>query len=264
MDLADDLSLARSIAADADLVAAARFRARDLVVEAKPDRTPVTDADRAVEGLIRERIAEARPDDGFFGEESGASGAAGRRQWIVDPIDGTANFLRGIPVWATLIGLAVDRVPVLGVVSAPALGLRWWAARGLGSWVDRTDGPHGDPPRRMRVSGVARLGDAFFSHGAIRLWEDLGRGHQLRAIAGEVWRDHGYGDFWQHMLVAEGLVDAAAEFDLQPYDMAAIVPIVEEAGGRFTDASGRPGPWGGSAVSTNGLLHETILDRLRA
>jgi len=266
VDLADDLSLACSIAADADLVAGPRFRAADLRVEAKPDRSPVTDADRAVERLIRERIAAARPGDGVYGEEFGTVGdPEGRgRQWIIDPIDGTANFLRGVPVWATLIGLAIDGVPVVGVVSAPALGLRWWAARGLGAWVDRTDGPHGDAPRRMRVSGVERIEDAYFSHGAIRLWEDLGRGAQLAAIAREVWRDHGYGDFWQHMLVAEGLIDAAAEFDVQPYDVAAIAPIVEEAGGRFSDADGTAGPWGGSALSTNGLLHETFLDRLRA
>jgi len=266
VDLADDLSLACSIAADADLVSGPRFRAADLLVESKPDRTPVTDADRAVERLIRERIAEARPGDGILGEEFGVEGdPEGRgRQWIVDPIDGTANFLRGVPVWATLIGLAIDGVPVVGVVSAPALGLRWWGARGLGAWVDRTDGPHGDAPRRMRVSAVAAVSDAYFSHGAIRLWEDAGRGAQLAAIAREVWRDHGYGDFWQHMLVAEGLIDAAAELDLQPYDVAAIVPIVEEAGGRFTDLAGRSGPWGGSALTTNGLLHEALLDRLRA
>lgn len=266
MDLADDLSLALSIATAADLVSAPRFRAADLKVEAKPDRSPVTDADRAVEREIRTRIAAARPLDGIYGEEYGTEGDPdGRgRQWIIDPIDGTANFLRGLPVWATLIGLAIDGVPVVGVVSAPALGLRWWAARGHGAWVDRTDGPHGDAPRAMRVSGVAQLEDAVFSHGAIRLWEDLGRGQQLASIAREVWRDHGYGDFWQHMLVAEGHLDAAAEFDLQPYDLAAIVPIIEEAGGRFSDADGNAGPWGGSALSTNGLLHEALLTRLRS
>lgn len=265
MDLADDLSLALAIAADADLVSGPRFRAADLVIEAKPDRTPVTDADRAVERLIRAELLAARPDDGILGEEFGTVGDPdGRgRQWIVDPIDGTANFLRGVPVWATLIGLAIDGVPVVGVVSAPALGLRWWGARGLGAWVDRTDGPLGDAPRRMGVSRVASLADAYFSHGAIQLWEREGRGAQLASIAREVWRDHGYGDFWQHMLVAEGLIDAAAEFDLQPYDMAAIVPIVEEAGGRFTDAAGTAGPWGGSALSSNGLLHDVLLDRLR-
>jgi len=265
VDLADDLSLALSIAADADLVSAPRFRATNLLIESKPDRTPVTDADRAVERLIRERIGAARPGDGILGEEFGIEGdPEGRgRQWIVDPIDGTANFLRGVPVWATLIALAIDGVPAVGVVSAPALGLRWWAGRGLGAWVDRTDGPHGDAPRPMRVSGVAAISDAYFSHGAIRLWEDLGRGEQLAAITREVWRDHGYGDFWQHMLVAEGLIDAAAEFDVQPYDVAAIAAIVEEAGGRFSDADGTPGPWGGSALSTNGLLHDVFLDRLR-
>jgi len=260
---ADDLSLALAIAADADLVSRPRFRATDLAIESKPDRTPVTDADRAVERLIRERIAASRPGDAILGEEYGGERRDGR-QWIVDPIDGTANFLRGIPVWATLLALAVDGVPIVGVVSAPALGLRWWGARGHGAWVDRTDGPHGDPPRAIRVSRVAALPDAFFSHGAIRIWEDEGRGGQLAAIVREVWRDHGYGDFWQHMMVAEGLVDAAAEFDLQPYDVAALIPIVEEAGGRFSDADGTAGPWGGSALTTNGLLHDALLDRLRA
>ena len=263
MNLADDLSLALSIAADADLVSAPRFRAADLLVESKPDRTPVTDADRAVERLIRERILAARPGDGILGEEFGTEGS-GPRQWIIDPIDGTANFLRGVPVWGTLIALAIDGAPVVGVASAPALGLRWWGARGLGAWVDRTDGPFGDAPRRLRVSAVGRLADAYFSHGAIRIWEEAGRGAQLAAIAREVWRDHGYGDFWQHLLVAEGLIDAAAEFDVQSYDVAALIPIVEEAGGRFTDAAGAPGPWGGSALTTNGLLHDELLDRLRA
>lgn len=265
--IADDLALALAVAADADLVSLPRFRALDLLVETKPDRTPVTDADRAVERLIRERIGAARPGDSILGEEYGEEGSRDGRQWIVDPIDGTANFLRGVPVWGTLIALAVGGVPRVGVVSAPALGLRWWGAEGLGAWSDRASGDRVDPvhgaPRRLRVSRVGRLADAYVSHGAIQIWESLGRGGQLAGIAREVWRDHGYGDFWQHMLVAEGAIDAAAEFGIQPYDVAAIIPIVEEAGGRFTDAEGTPGPWGGSALTTNGLLHDALLDRLR-
>ncbi len=264
--VADDLSLALSIAADADLVSTDRFRAQDLRIETKPDRTPVTDADRAVERLVRERIAASRPGDAILGEEYGGQRTAGR-QWIVDPIDGTANFLRGLPIWGTLIALAVDGVPVVGVASAPALGRRWWGARGLGAWTETTANGHHQPdvaPRSIRVSGVQTLPDAVFSHGAVRIWEEAGRAAQLAAIARTVWRDHGYGDFWQHMLVAEGAIDAAAEFDLQPYDMAALVPIVEEAGGRFTSAAGEPGPWGGSAVATNGLLHDALLAALRS
>jgi len=266
--IADDLALALAIAADADLVSLPRFRAMDLAIETKPDRTPVTDADRAVERLVRERIAASRPGDAILGEEFGEQGGRDGRQWIVDPIDGTANFLRGIPVWGTLIALAIGGTPVVGVVSAPALGLRWWGAKGLGAWSDRAAGGHVDPvhsePRRLGVSGVRELADAVVSHGSVRIWEEAGRAAQLAAITREAWRDHGYGDFWQHMLVAEGAIDASAEFDLQPYDVAAVIPIVEEAGGRFTDAEGNAGPWGGSALATNGLLHEALLERLRS
>ena len=263
---ADDLSLALSIAVDADLAAMTRFRALDLRVETKPDRSPVTDADRAVEQVIRERIAASRPGDAFLGEEYAATGATGAdatgRQWIVDPIDGTANFLRGLPTWGTLISLAVDGVPVVGVASSPALGRRWWGARGLGAWAQEIRPGLDGTPERLAVSGVGELADAYFSHGAIQIWHEHGRAEQLTRIAAQVWRDHGYGDFWQHMLVAEGRIDAAAEFGVQPYDVAAVVPIIEEAGGRFTDAEGRDGPWGGSAVVTNGALHDALLAEL--
>ena len=265
--VADDLSLALSIAVDADLAAMTRFRSLDLRIETKPDRSPVTDADRAVEQLVRDRIAASRPGDAFLGEEYAATGATGAsasgRQWIVDPIDGTANFLRGLPTWATLIALAVDGVPVVGVVSSPALGRRWWGATGLGAWAQEIRPGLDGVPERLAVSGVADLGDAYVSHGAIQLWEAQGRVHQLTRITASAWRDHGYGDFWQHMLVAEGRIDAAAEFDLQPYDVAAVIPIIEEAGGRFSDATGAPGCWGDSALVTNGALHETLLAELQ-
>lgn len=264
--IADDLSLALSIAGDAELAAMTRFRALDLRVETKPDRSPVTDADRAVEEIIRERVAAARPGDAFLGEEYAASGATGAgargRQWIVDPIDGTANFLRGLPTWGTLIALAVDGEPVVGVATAPALGRRWWGARGLGAWTQALRPGIDEAPERLAVSGVTELADAYFSHGAIQLWAAEGRAEQLGRIAERVWREHGYGDFWQHMLVAEGRIDAAAEFDVKPYDVAAIIPIVEEAGGRFTDAGGAPGPWGSSALATNGALHRAFLAEL--
>lgn len=260
---ADDLTLALSIASDADLVSAERYRARDLRVERKPDRTFVTDADRAVERLIRDRIAAARPGDGVLGEEYGDDGHRAGRQWIIDPIDGTANYLRGIPVWATLIALAVDGVPVVGVASAPALGLRWWAARGQGAWVDRTDGPFGDAPRRLAVSGVADLADAAMSGNGMQYWDEAGRLDRLVELSRRVWRMPGTSDFWSYMLVAEGALDAVAEFGLAPYDLAALIPVVEEAGGRFTDADGSTGPWGGSAVATNGLLHDAMLEAVR-
>lgn len=264
--LADDLSLALSIAVDADLVAMARFQALDLRVETKPDRTPVTDADRSVERVIRERITAARPQDAFLGEEFAATGATGAgaagRQWIVDPIDGTANFLRGLPTWGTLIALAVDGVPVVGVVSSPALRRRWWGATGLGAWAQDIQPGIDGTPQRLAVSGVSALSDAYFSHGAIQIWGEHGRAEQLTAITAQVWRDHGYGDFWQHMLVAEGRIDAAAEFGVQPYDVAAVIPIIAEAGGRFTDVDGIAGPWGGSAVTTNGRLHDPLLAAL--
>lgn len=253
--LDDDLRLALRLADAADAISRERFRAMDLVVDTKPDRTPVTDADRAVEEAIRGLLASERPDDAILGEEFGTSGDASR-QWILDPIDGTAHFLRGVPIWATLIALAVDGVPVVGVVSSPALGKRWWAAKGSGAWV-ADDGA--EQPRRLRVSGVAALGDATFSYNSIQQWEGAGRLDQVLELARSVWRDRAYGDAWPYMLVAEGLIDGAGEFDVKPYDLAALVPVVEEAGGRFTSADGEPGPWHGSSLATNGILHDEVL-----
>lgn len=255
--IADDLALALALAGEADLVSLPRFRALDLRVETKPDRTPVTDADRAVERVIRDRIAAARPGDGILGEEYGVEGE-GSRQWIIDPIDGTAAFLRGIPVWGTLIALAVDGVPVVGVVSCPALGRRWWGASGRGAWTRA----RGVQAQRLAVSGVRDLGDATFSYNSIQGWDGEGRLDQLVGITREVWRTRSIGDVWPYMLLAEGAIDAVCEFDLKPYDMAAIVPIVREAGGTFTDAAGVPGPWGGSALATNTHLHAPLLARL--
>ncbi len=263
--IADDLALALAMAGDADLVSIDRFHAMDLAVETKPDRTPVTDADRAVERVIRDRIAAARPGDGILGEEYGTEGDT-HRQWIIDPIDGTANFLRGVPIWGTLIALAIDGTPVVGVVSCPALGRRWWGALGHGAWGATGHGTwdeHAQEPQRLEVSGVRELADASFSYNNIQGWDGEGRIDQLVGITREVWRARSIGDVWSYMLLAEGSVDAIGEFDLKPYDMAAIIPIVEEAGGRFTDAAGEPGPWGGAAVATNGHLHEAVLERLR-
>jgi histidinol-phosphatase len=219
-----------------------RFRASDLLVETKPDLTPVTEADRAVECAIRRRLARDRPDDGILGEEHGGTGPGGRR-WIVDPIDGTRNYSRGIPVWATLIALEEESGLQLGVVSAPALGCRWWAGRGTGAFVN------GEP---IRVSRVGRVEDAVLCFALEQ---------ELPAIAHRCWHPRAYGDFWAHMLVAEGSVDGAIDaIGVAVWDLAAIRPIVEEAGGRFTDRDGVARIDGGSAVSSNGLLHEALIE----
>lgn len=265
-DLAADLALALELAERADAVSIARFRAMDLAVTTKPDRTPVTDADREVERVIREGLTAARPEDGVLGEELGTSdgtGAGIHRQWIIDPIDGTANFLRGNPIWGTLIALAVDGVPVVGVVSSPALEQRWWAARGHGAFTARTGAHHDRDARPMRVSGVETLADAVVSYNSLPGWDDAGRLDGLLALARASWRARAIGDMWSYMLVAEGVLDVAGEFDLQPYDMAALQPIIEEAGGRFTSVDGEAGPWHGSALASNGLLHEEALALVR-
>jgi histidinol-phosphatase len=252
--LSDDLALALALAANADHISLDRFQALDLVVTTKPDRSPVTDADQAVERSIRSGIEAARPGDSILGEEYGTQGS-GSRQWIIDPIDGTANFLRGVPIWGTLISLAVDDVPVVGVVSAPALGKRWWAARGHGAWGQAA----GEQPRPIRVSGVDDLADASLSYNSIAGWDEAGRLDELVALTRRVWRSRAIGDMWAYMLLAEGALDIVGEFDLKPYDMAALIPIVEEAGGRFSSVDGEPGPWAGSALATNGHLHDAAL-----
>jgi len=263
--LSDDLQLALALADAADAISRARFSALDLVVTTKPDRTPVTDADQAVERAIRALLSDRRPDDGILGEEFGTAGST-TRQWIIDPIDGTAGFLRGIPIWATLISLAIDGVPVLGVVSAPALGKRWWAAQGSGAWSSDTSTAHASQadavPTRLRVSGIETLAEASISYGSLQQWDAAGHLDELVTLSRQVWRTRAYGDMWSYMLLAEGHLDVAGEFDLQPYDMAALAPIVQEAGGTFTSVDGQPGPWHGSALATNGLLHAATLAAL--
>jgi histidinol-phosphatase len=259
-DLAADLRLALALADAADAISRARFTALDLVVTTKPDRTPVTDADQAVERAIRLMLAEQRPGDGILGEEFGTEGST-ERQWIIDPIDGTAGFLRGIPIWATLIALAVDGVPVVGVVSAPALGKRWWASAGTGAWSSDERTPEAEPAR-LRVSAVADLSDASLSYNSIQQWDQTGHLDELVALSRQVWRTRAYGDMWSYMLLAEGHLDIVAEYDLQPYDMGALIPIVQEAGGVFTAADGQPGPWHGSALATNAHLHAVSLAAL--
>ena len=251
-----DLELALRMADIADQMTMDRFGALDLVIETKPDLTPVTEADRAVEQRMREMIAEAHPADGVLGEEFGATGAAGGRQWIIDPIDGTKNYVRGVPVWATLIALVQHDEVTVGVISAPALARRWWAGAGLGAWCQAL----GRPAIRLRASGVRALADASFSFSDGVGWGSSTPG--LAALQEQTWRQRGYGDFWSHMLVAEGAVDIAAEPDLGPWDIAAIIPIVTESGGRITAFDGRPPLVGGSAVSTNAHLHDEVLGLL--
>jgi histidinol-phosphatase len=256
--LADDLALALRLADAADAISMDRFRAHDLRVSRKPDRTHVTDADQAVERAIRSAIAAERDGDGIYGEEYGVEGA-GSRQWIIDPIDGTANYLRGVPVWGTLIALVVDGIPVVGVASSPALGKRWWAATGSGAWT--RDG-HGHP-RRIHVSEVSDLADASISFQSIAQWDEAGYLDRLVTLTRAVWRDRAYGDLWSYTMLAEGLIDAVGEFGVQPYDIAALIPIVQEAGGRFTAVTGKDALSSESPVATNGLLHDAVLGVLR-
>lgn len=255
--LSDDLAVGLVLAAEADLVALDRYRAQDLDVQLKPDRTLVTDADTRVERIIREHLAEARPGDSVFGEESGTEGAS-NRQWIIDPIDGTSNFVRGVPIWGALIALVVDGVPEVGVVSAPALGRRWWAATGHGAWVQQ----EGGEPRRMRVSGVTDIAEATLSYNSLKHWDQYGRLDQLVALSRAVGRTRAFGDLWSYMLLAEGAIDIAGEFDVKPWDIAALVPIVREAGGRITDADGTAALDTLSVVATNGLLHDAVIGYL--
>ncbi len=253
----DDLRLAHVLADAVERVTLPRFRSNDLVVKAKPDLTPVTDADVDAEELIRGQLKRARSRDAVVGEEGGASGS-GQRRWIIDPIDGTKNYVRGVPVWATLIGLYDGDDPVVGLVAAPALGRRWWAAKGAGAYTGRSL----SSASRIRVSEVSQLADASLSYSSLTGWKRDGRLDAFLALTESVWRTRAYGDFWSYMLLAEGAVDIAAEPSLALHDMGALVPVVLEAGGRFTSLAGQDGPWGGSALATNGLLHEAVLERI--
>ena len=245
-----DLDLALTLADMADAITTRAFRREDLVVDTKPDMTPVTEADRSVEQALRDELNRARPDDGIVGEEFGNRAGAGTRRWIIDPIDGTKNFVRNVPVWATLIALEGE----VGVVSAPALGRRWWAARGLGAFAG------GEP---IRVSKVDRLEDAQLSYGSLNGWEDQGGVERLIDLTRQCWRSRGFGDFWSHMLVAEGACEIGLDPIVDVWDLAALQVIVEEAGGVFTDLTGAARADGGSAISSNGLVHDAALHILR-
>jgi histidinol-phosphatase len=267
-DYHDDLRLAHVLADAADAATMERFKALDLKVETKPDMTPVSEADRAAEELVRGHLQRARPRDAILGEEYGVEGS-GPRRWVVDPIDGTKNYVRGVPVWATLIALMEQTDedpgdggdgfrPVVGVVSAPALGRRWWAAEGLGAYTGRSL----TSATRIHVSGVAELSDASFAYSSLSGWEERGRLDGFLDLTRACWRTRAYGDFWPYMLVAEGAVDFCAEPELSLWDMAATAVVVQEAGGRFTGLDGREGPHSGNAAASNGLLHADLLGYL--
>ena len=270
----DDLALALHLADLADAVTLPRFGAADLDVESKPDLTPVSDADLACERELRALLADERPSDDVVGEEFGGDAVFEGRQWVIDPIDGTKNFVRGVPVWATLIALLVDGVPVAGVVSAPALGRRWWASKGAGAWKSVAVGtpattehpaenPGGAAPQRITVSRVGDIADSSVAISSLTGWRDRGLRDQLIALTDDAWRLRGYGDFFSYCLVAEGAVDVAAEPEVSLWDLAPLAVLIDEAGGRFTSLAGEDGPHGGDAVATNGLLHDAVLGYLK-
>ena len=262
---AADLELVRKIGAAADKVSMARFLAQDLVIETKPDATPVTDADKATEKCIREILEAERPEDGIIGEEFGSDITGKSRYWVIDPIDGTKSFLRGLPVWSTLIALVEVTNPgtaneskevVVGLVSSPALARNWFATKGGGAYTTFIDGA----PRKISVSKVSEIKNAHVGYS-----DYLGYGDKLPAfqsIINDAWRSRAVGDFWSHMLVAEGVMDFAIEPSLALWDMAPLDVIVREAGGFYGDLDGNAGPWGNSGFSSNGLLKDAVLKRL--
>ncbi len=274
----DDLALAHALADLADAITLDRYQAQDLVITTKPDNTPVTDADRAVETAIREALATHRQSDGLVGEEFGSDKGSSGRYWVIDPIDGTKNFMRGVPTWATLIALvevdaAGSEEVVVGIASAPALTRRWAAAKGHGATVRFNSGSsdfvdsesddestEGVSEKKISVSKISSLTDASISFSDFVGWGD--RLEPFQKMLAAAWRTRGIGDFWSHMLVAEGAVDVAIEPSLALWDMAALDIIVREAGGSFTNTAGHSGPFGGSGVSTNGILHNEVIKGL--
>jgi len=269
-----DLALAQSMADAADAISLSRFMALDLTVETKPDRSPVTDADRAVELALKAILAEHRPADSIIGEEFGSTAGhseptdtasptegalpTDKREWIIDPIDGTANFMRGVPVWASLIALAIDGKPVVSVVSAPAMGRRWWAAPEIGAFTRDVSGEQ----RSIRVSKINGLENASFSYNNLQLWDSEGYLAELMKLSRQVWRTRAYGDFLSYMFLAEGSLEIVAEHDLKVYDIAALVPIVEQAGGKFSAFDAPLTQASSSVLATNGKLHEAVQAQL--
>ncbi len=258
MTYSADLALAQELADISDSIALSRFQALDLHVETKPDASPVTDADRSVEQALKAKLAEARPNDSLIGEEFGNSTGAGegpKRTWIIDPIDGTANYMRGVPIWASLIALSIDGKVVLSVVSAPAMGRRWWAAPGVGSWTRDIDGNQ----RELKVSAIDDLAHASMSYNNLQLWDQSGQLPELLNLSRQVWRTRAYGDFFSYMLLAEGALEIVTEHDLKIYDIAALVPIVELAGGEFSALNGPLTDSTSSVLATNRKLHDVVM-----
>jgi histidinol-phosphatase len=263
-----ELEFALTLADIADEISLARYRALDLVITTKPDKSPVTDADKSVETAISSAIHGKYPNDGIVGEEFGTSGSRGSRDryWVIDPIDGTKNFLRGVPTWATLIALVENENVVVSVVSSPALYRRWYASVGGGAFV--TEGASGagsqgeakSDPRKLAVSKVSQLSDASIAYSDFQGWG--ARRANFEKLLDGAWRTRGLGDFWSHMLVAEGAVDVAIEPSLALWDMAALDLIVREAGGKFSSLDGVDGPFGPNAISSNGALHSAIVAAL--
>jgi histidinol-phosphatase len=259
-ELAEWLAFALAACDEADVIALRHFR-REMEIRTKPDRSFVTDADQAIERLIRERVGGRFPDHGLVGEEYGEEGVESAARWYIDPIDGTHNFIRGVPLFGTLLALEVDGELQVGVMSAPALRERWYASRGGGAWAVGAAGTEG--PRPIRVSGIAELADAQILYGSGHDIEDSGRAPGFRELLGSVWRERGFGDFWGYALVAEGAAEAMIEVDVRTWDLAAPLVIIEEAGGRLTDLAGMRRIDGLEVVAGNGLVHEEVLSRLR-
>ena len=257
-DLAAWLSLALELCDEADRIALRWYR-REVPAVRKPDRTFVTEADRAIERLLRDRIRAVHPDHGFVGEEYGDEEGAADVRWYIDPIDGTHNFMRGVPLFGTLLAVEVAGEMQVGVMSAPAMNERWYAARGRGAWAVARDGPR----RRIRVSEVAALEDAQLIYGSRRENVRSGLMPGFDALLDACWRDRGFGDFWGYALVAEGAAEAMLETGMYRWDVAAPMVIIEEAGGRVTDVTGARDVSAASFVGSNGHLHEEILARLR-
>jgi histidinol-phosphatase len=253
------LELAEAACDEADTIARQTFR-RDLEIRTKPDRTFVTQADTAIERSIRTRIRAAFPDHGLVGEEYGTEDGDAATRWYIDPIDGTHNFIRGVPLFGTLLAVERDGELQAAVLSAPALRERWWARRGGGAWARSADEA---APRRIHVSRVAALGDAQILYGSGHDIEVSGRAPGFHALLGEVWRERGFGDFWGYALLAEGAAEAMVEVDLSSWDAAAPTVLIEEAGGRVSDLDGRRAIDTGTFLATNGLLHDELLGRLR-
>ena len=251
----DDLKLAFELADTADGITMARYRAADLAVETKPDLTPVSESDKATELALRELLSSARPQDAIIGEEFGGVELTSEpgRAWVIDPIDGTKSYVRGMDTWTTLIALLEDGEVKLGVVSMPALKKRWWAVRGQGAFADG---------RRIHVSQIAQLDSAQFVWSGIEEWDAIGGFEKVVELGRRCWRTRGVGDAWQYMLVAEGAAEIATDPEATLWDLAAVSIVVEEAGGRFTSLNGSDGPAGGSGLATNGSLHAEALGAL--